>query len=248
MRFLIIVGRAFRRPIIGGFLLLLAGAWLEFFYLNGAEGLWTAIYDYQSILGALIAVFVAAITVAYLREQIDSQSREAKASQERRDDANSRRQKTVRAHLGDALSGLCEYIEQCQMYLMNDCTGQLPSRPIEDISVVKSAIEFVDSETADTMSTLGIKYQVFNARLSEEKLTIRENAGLQCFYDSMELRFHVDNLFYYARSRSEVAGPPTITKAAMKTKVLFIDIDSSLDGDLEDRLNKSIDQQFSSAG
>lgn len=249
MKFLLGAGRLFSRRTMTAIALLLVGGWLEFYFLVGWDPFWHELHRWQTLLGAGGAIFFAAMTVAHLRNQIDTQKREIASAEARRKEANSRKLRSTRMHLVDALSGLHAYTDECQKYLFSIDDGSMPRsnpprHPVEHIAVAKDAVEFVDSDTWDALKNLVIEYQVHNARLSDPTLSMSKANGIQAVFDLMVLRIHIDNLYPYAGEEVEVApAEATITKSILKRKISFLCLDAPRDltSSEETRLEELID-------
>ncbi|MCH9000826.1 MAG: hypothetical protein IID48_21540 [Proteobacteria bacterium] len=120
-------------------------------------------------------------------------------------DAHHSKSWAARAGLPDALSALCKYSEGCAGYLMDaDGFDQMPDAPIDAISVVKSCVEYVDSDSAEKLFELIVHYQIYNSRLSSYRITDNPAEKNERMYDTACLRALVNRLFEYARNKVRV--------------------------------------------
>ena len=85
-----------------------------------------------------------------------------------------------------------------------DSLVQLPDTPADAISVVKSCMEYVDSDSAEKLFDLIVHYQIHNSRLSDYRRTDNPTKNAEGMYDTVYLRALVNRLFEYARNQVKV--------------------------------------------
>jgi hypothetical protein len=149
--------------------------------------------DWQSLTAGLLALGAALLTVYIMRKNY-------------REDLQ-RKELASRARLTIALSELCTYTNQCfQCLWQNSPYIQIPARPDEEIKVIANAIEFSPRLAGIQMAKLISKLQVNTVRL--QSFTETENGHpLQdvfdtAFYDLVELRCRINNMFEFSRNET----------------------------------------------
>lgn len=154
--------------------------WLWPYFKYPEESGW--LYAYQTGFTGIVGIITATIIWSQYRSSLY------------------RRRLSERAKMNDALSEICSYAKKCFQAIRVD--GQ--SRPDEcpnALCVLKTAIEFVDSKTADSIYELVIHYQVHNARLEEVVRNQQSSIGNidRPLYDAVKLYALASRLFGYAR-------------------------------------------------
>ncbi len=141
----------------------------------------TFAHEWQTIIAGAIALAAAWWTIRTIRRQIRLQESQIEDGKRRYADAQRSKMWAARAELPDALSALCGYSGRCVSYLIGaDGFDQMPDTPADAISVVKSCVEFVDSDSAEKLSDLIVHYQNHNARLSGYRRTDSPTYNLAC--------------------------------------------------------------------
>ncbi len=190
-----------------------------------SEATWHAcLYDYQSLVGGLLAFIAALLTAGFLWAQIRQQ-------RYINNDVRNRRLKSARAMLPDALSGLGSYLEQCidlaiRMAIdaqFDEENGEVIERgmltiPRADpsyISILRDIIEQSDSAPNDSIVRILSKLQIQRARLEGRnrkyycdrrgKVVLIPDAvgAYEKIIDAAELYAEIETLFDYARFRSD---------------------------------------------
>jgi hypothetical protein len=158
---------------------------------------------WQTLIAGILALIAGGGAIWSVLVQTRSQ-------REEHNDLLKRKRFAARAQMSDTLSALAEFVRQCVEYL-DGRRENAPERPTDAITVLKSAIEFVDTQPSKKIFELVSFYQVHNARLFSDRQRGRtEAAAAQAYYDAAKLYFYVDRLFDYARNLAEtVTEEPT---------------------------------------
>ncbi|MHA1564340.1 MAG: hypothetical protein ACTSX7_03400 [Alphaproteobacteria bacterium] len=129
--------------------------------------------DFQPIIGSILALFAAVLTIFFINRQITQTDRHAKEQRRRRN-------ASARAVMPLELSTLCTYAEQCAMFLaelypapnedgnIRAPEGWSTTVPVvapEAVSVLRECIEFADEAIAHVIEDLLVKLQVQGSRL-----------------------------------------------------------------------------------
>ena len=99
------------------------------------------IYEYQTLIGAFIAA--GSIYMTWFQYRKTTKSKEFSA----------------RAHMNDALSAICKYSKDCFLSTY-DNREETVEKPTEAINTLKQSIQYLDSESAESVYQLVGFYQV----------------------------------------------------------------------------------------
>lgn len=172
-----------------------------------------AAQDWQTLIAGGIALAAAWWTIGTIKNQIRLQKSQIDEEKRRHTDAQRSKMWAARAELPDALSALCNYSEGCMKYLMGaDGVDRLPDAPGDVISVVKSCVEYVDSDSAEKLFDLIVHYQIHNSRLLEFRRTDNPTQKNDRMYDTVYLRALVNRLFEYARNKVEFVPDADVSR------------------------------------
>ena len=172
----------------------------------------TFAYEWQTLIASAIALTAAWWTIRTIRRQIRLQISQIDDEKRRHVDAQRSKMWAARAELPDALSTLCNYSERCVRHLMGaDGFDQMPDTPADAIGIVKSWVEYLDSESAEKLFDLIVHYQIHNSRLSGYRRTDKPAKNAERMYDTVYLRALVNRLFEYARNEVEVVPNPEVS-------------------------------------
>jgi hypothetical protein len=153
--------------------------------------------DWQTLISALLALGAAWWTIQTIKGQISAEA-------QRHIQTSTRKALAARAQMPDALSQLCRFTEGCMSFLDGRNEG-LPDKATDAINILKSTIEFIDTQPAGKVFELVSFYQVHNARLYSGR-EHRSPEIADRMYDTALLRFYVDRLYDYARNETEVVA------------------------------------------
>lgn len=162
---------------------------------------WCEVYgflkDWQTLLGALIALAAAILTIRVMHRQATGEERRHKKQLRRKEMA-------ARAQMPDALSELSAYV-----LATGEClTGQsqeVPTAPTLGITTLKEVIEHIDDKAAQRTFELVSWYQVQRVRMIAEPPPQNEPNRGDRFYDAVLLQAYVNSLFEYARNEEPSA-------------------------------------------
>lgn len=147
---------------------------------------------WQTLVGAIIALVAALLTIAIMRRQI-------KQDADRHRDAQRRKCMAARAQMPDALSELSIYVRGCASWLVGN-SQTLPTEPIAGITALKGVIEFVDDSAANRTFQVVSWYQVFRARMAGYTPDPERSEFGERIYDTALLQAYVNSLYDYARN------------------------------------------------
>ena len=162
--------------------------------------------DWQTLIGALIALCAAYLTIRQMRRQAEDDT-------QRHENLFNRKKMASRARIPDALSGICQYAEETGRFL----TGQIndmPEAPIPSIETLKQVIEHIDDDAAERSFELMSWYQVQRARLQGYSDPQHDVGPL---YDIVLLQAYVNSLFDYGRNEAKSVPVEPPTRDEMKT-------------------------------
>lgn len=140
------------------------------------------IYDYQTLITGLIAIFAAWWTVRHTREQLAQQRAEFDHQQQVEKDRRVRADTSARAALPVVLSDLLGYAQDCLRLLVvirerspsegvhgiiinGTDTNKLPAIPPATVPTILSAIVSVDDDMARRMHAMIVNLQIQNSRI-----------------------------------------------------------------------------------
>lgn len=172
---------------------------------------WCAIFeflkDWQTLLGAVLALFAAGYTIKTMQKQI-------KQEDNRNKERMARKAMAARSYMPDALSALSKYARDCGSYL-TERSETPPTPPTEAISALKQAIEHIDTDAAARVFRLISWYQVQRARTADGMRT--EQIFEDHAYDIVLLQAYTNSLFDYARNETQTIEGTKPTQAEMRT-------------------------------
>jgi len=172
--------------------------------------LWCGIYgflkDWQTLIGALIALAAAIWTIRVIRGQAIEDSRRHESQLHRKEIA-------ARAQMPDALSELIAYVRNVAKYLTKQIEV-VPEEPTSAIAALKQVIEYIQDKEGQRIFELLSWYQVQRARMSAEDV---EPARGEQFYDAVLLCAYTNSLFDYARNEESTAPIEAPSREEMKT-------------------------------
>lgn len=167
-------------------------------YLHSA--IYCFLFNWQTLVTGFMALGAAWWTISKIQTQILLQKDFNRDEAERYAEQQEREMWAARAHMHDALSGLCVFTENCFGYIASDHNpAAIPQSPVEDIAVFKSGIRHLDRQSADQIKILISKYQVHNSRLFNLASRQNLNRTAQQLVDLAELRWYIERVFDYAR-------------------------------------------------
>ncbi|MBO6676007.1 MAG: hypothetical protein JJ908_13120 [Rhizobiales bacterium] len=172
------------------------------------------VHRYQTLIGALIALGAAILTIRVMRDQ-------ARQDQRRHMAEVARKRKAARARMPDALSELTSYQHEVAEFLVG--SKETVTSPDIAIQTLKGVIEFIDDEASARVFELVSFYQVHQARLSSGQPEY-QHERTQRMLDLARLRALTDSLYDYARERSDTIIPKKISTEAVRSASLFIDL------------------------
>jgi hypothetical protein len=161
------------------------------------ESVYKALSEWQTLIGAILALGAALWTVREMRKQ-------TRGDETRHTNELLRKKMAARAQMPDALSELSEYVRGSCRYLVSD--EAKPTAPIAGTSTLKAVIEHIDTKEAEKTFDLVSWYQVQHSRLMSSKSPkVIETAEM--LYDAALLQAKIDRLFDYARNEEEEVRP-----------------------------------------
>jgi hypothetical protein len=211
--------------------------------LTQAERGW--FYDYQTFIGAMIALLAALIAAEIARRQLAETKRQAA-----RDRAG--RLRAARASLPAVLSAVCDYAEVAgrtlnaawpvdAMLYPNDVdplasrrmTVSIQSFPAETLRSLERIVELTDNEAvADRIESILRESQVLSART--RKLDAGDNLTIDhlSFYilQTASIYARAESLFEYARRQSDGVSGETLWKRVFAAlSIMGVDRDEVLE-------------------
>lgn len=188
--------------------------------LADAECLQSAAYDWQTLIGAIVAIAAAAVAVWAVKAQLSHSARQERGRLEARDRAS-------RAVMPWALNAVVNYADETASALINlhkaqtgegDPFADTPKMPrlvqvpppVELLPVFERLIEATQSEAvADRLADIIAEVQILDARLKSDGVSIPNPRGL--ILGPLGLRAVAATLFQYARR--ETNEPQELTWA-----------------------------------
>lgn len=165
--------------------------------------------DWQTLVGALLALFAAIWTIQVIRQQ-------AADEKKRVQNQLNRKKMAARAHMPDALSGICAYAEGVGHYLTEQIPGE-PEAPTSALADLKLAVEHIDDAAAARTFELLSFYQVQRARLEGARSRGRVFREDDLMYDIVLLQAYVNSLFEYARNEVLDVSTSRPSRSEMQT-------------------------------
>lgn len=148
--------------------------------------------DWQTFIVGLAALWAALLTVRQIRQQITG-------DRQRHENAQRSKAWAAKARLPDALSELSGYSEDCMTGLFDSAAYGKVETPVDAISAIKSAIEFVEPDAAKKLYDLVVHYQIHRSRYRSLNSNTPFNLPL-IMYSTAHFRALVDELFAFARN------------------------------------------------
>lgn len=155
------------------------------FLLSGLSSAIESLKEWQTLVGAVLALAAAWWTVKAVERQIRQEKEHYK-------DALKRKEFAARAQLPDALSELCRFTEGCMKFHDGRETVQ-PIRPTDAIAVIKAGLEFIGTQPSEKAFELVSFYQVHNSRFFSRRRR-RGLVGADRVYDTALLRYCTSTL------------------------------------------------------
>lgn len=160
------------------------------------------LYDWQTLIGAILALIVAVVTIVVMNGQRRDEIERHKQETERQHDADRRKKMAVRAAMPDALSSLSQYARECGERLTGRADA-LPDPPVQAMSTLQAAVEFIDDDAAKRTFELVSWYQVVSSRLASGVPRTRNASYGEAIYDLALMQAYVNSLFEYARNETD---------------------------------------------
>ncbi|MGO7266132.1 hypothetical protein [Rhizobium johnstonii] len=161
------------------------------------ESVYKALSEWQTLIGAVLALGAALWTVREMRKQ-------TRGDETRHTNELLRKKLAARAQMPDALSELSEYVRASCRYLVSD--EARPTAQIAGTSTLKAVIEHIDTKEAEKTFDLVSWYQVQHSRLMGSK-SPKAIETAEMLYDAALLQTKIDRLFDYARNEEEEVRP-----------------------------------------
>ncbi len=182
-----------------GLLIIAAIAVIIFQGMKEVEGreIYEIIKDWQTLIGAGLALIAAIWTIKKIEKQIVQKEQEIQEEKEREAERAAQKSLGVRSFLPDALASLSRYAKQCLRYYYTRDQNDFPNPPTEDIATIKNNIEHMPINRGDEALDLVVWYQIVNSRL--EKGFDGDLEAYVLGLDIIKLHFLVFRLFSYAR-------------------------------------------------
>ena len=162
---------------------------------------WCEIYgflkDWQTLIGALIALIAAILTIRVMRRQASDENT-------RHENQLKRKEMAARAQMPDALSEMIAYIRASGEYLTGQ-SAEPPEQPLSAITTLKQVIEHIDDKAAQRTFELVSWYQVQRVRMMAEAPPQAEPERGERLYDAVLLQAYANSLFDYARNEATTA-------------------------------------------
>lgn len=166
------------------------------------EAAYKILFEWQTLIGALLALIAALWTVREMRQQTHG-------DETRHKNELLRKRLSARAQMPDALSEMSEYVRKSCEYLVSGAAK--PEAPVAATSTLKAVIEHIDTKEAEKTFDLISWYQVQHARImASENPKAVEKADL--LYDVALLQAKVNRLFDYARNEPEEPLPELLSQ------------------------------------
>ena len=218
------------------------------------------VYDYQTLIAGLLALFIGGGNVYFIRQQVakdEEHHRETikfnkeqldKTLQEDRElhkEALQRKAYSIRAQMPDALSELLSYAQGCLRYIIR--TQETPPEPDrENIRIFKESLEYLDSESFEGVRELVTFYQIHNSRLASFYQGQRGWRTQGVLGDTVRLAFLLNRIFEFARFNTDTipSGAPTFD-AFMSAYRSLLDHDYEfIEGPHGERYNEMLRRYF----
>lgn len=116
--------------------------------------------EWQTLIGALIALAAALWTIRIMRNQTN-------AAEKRHQQQLARKAMAARAQMPDALSEICTYTGSVSGYVLVGNKQDLPVPPIAAVMTLKQVIEHIEDTAAQRTFELVSWYQIQQARVSD---------------------------------------------------------------------------------
>lgn len=161
------------------------------------ESAYQTLLQWQTLLGAVLALAAALWTVHEMRKQ-------TRGDETRHNNELLRKKLAARAQMPDALSEMSKYVRESCDYLVSGKAK--PDAPVAATSTLKAVIEHIDTKEAEKTFDLVSWYQVQHVRLIGAKKP-KPIETAEMLYDAALLQTKVNRLFDYARNEPEQVRP-----------------------------------------
>lgn len=165
--------------------------------------------DWQTLIGALIALGAAWRTISVMRRQ-------GRDEDERYRKGLKRKEMASRARIPDALSNICQYCRDCFKYIGQEIED-IPDPSADSIEALKQAIEHIEDGAALRAFELVSFYQVQHVRLFNAKFPLNQASKDEFMYDSVLLYAYANSLFDYGRNEEKVLAAEAPKRGEMVT-------------------------------
>ncbi|PZP09969.1 MAG: hypothetical protein DI607_12030 [Sphingomonas hengshuiensis] len=185
------------------------------------------LYDWQTLVSAVLALVAAGWTVRYLKRQIAGENVRHQELVQRDQKLWDRRSMRTKAYLPIALSDVCDYCEEAFIYLRHIRDSEsgiqgnpvVPSRPAEALEQIRECIEYAEDRAARRLEDILREFQIARSRLEGAPRPLREDM-VDHHFDHVHLRMLVDSLFEYARGDKPTFEEPQDLQEAYSSAML----------------------------
>lgn len=150
---------------------------------------------YQTLISGLLALAAAALTVRYLKLQINEERL-------RHENAVQAKSRAARIALPDALSAISGYTNSCIEYLKVGSEHELPVLSEDAVSALKISVEFVEGNAAEIIVELLKFLQITRARLEYHRVRFGPE-NVERAYEIVFLRALNDSLYDFGRGDTQ---------------------------------------------
>lgn len=187
-------------------------------------GAW--LYDWQTLVGGILAVIASLIGGGLLWYQIHLQRKQMKQEDRRRAIA-------ARIPMAKALSETHVYLRGCYEAWAAKKPETRPDQPLGAMGVIMNAATNVDEETFKTINRLISLFQVFEARVTTTGKVRPSNILDMMIVDIADMAYQTNRLYEFAR---------------MEPGVNHVDYAKPKRADLQQRLDSDFEMKFSREG
>ncbi len=211
-----------------------------FFGATAWLGRFQWLYEYQTLITGLAAVYAASMSVRTIRDQIKASDlaaqRQIDHSAEIEKNRNDAKNAAARATLPLTLSTICDYSENCGSRLYNlllshpsdeaikaNDIPQFPPVPSNAAGELKEMIEYCQPSERPYISSIIREMQVQSSRLrgmssDSRKGSIRRTDVISYLADSVEIYARASELFEFARD-PHAQVPSSVSSNSVSTAV-----------------------------
>lgn len=195
----------------------------------------------QSLVGGLLALAGAWLTVSAIRSQISLQKHQE-------DDRRVRRERAEKALLPHALSDITTYCRACKRYIrarhhapisQSSKPAEPPHFPRDAVEMISGAIEWASEQDGQRLAQIVSYAQLQRARLegllSDQSEGIFKNEGssppqlAQRYYEADKLKAHVGRAFDYGRNDDQPVHPMESPEDRLDSLLFELDEDLEFD-------------------